>query len=235
MPDLPILEEGFHLATSGSDSKTLTATGVSGGRPSAFALGRGKGALMRRYGLAMLLAAGSAGPALAQEPYIGSSSFGSQETLYRYDDQEPWKHGWKKQMPYHEGYQAFRPYNYHHVFGQTQTAAAYGQSMPYSQQWWHRYQSVSAQYNHLQGQPPMAMPQYNGGPAPVQSPGMMPPNPYGPPHGSYGPAPGSYPAPPGSYELPPAPMNIDPAYTQPGTPTEPMTIPAMPAPLMPVN
>ena len=191
---------------------------------------------MRRYGLAMLFAAGFGGSALAQDynqqPYIGSSSFGSQETLFRYDDQEPWKHGWKKQMPYHEGFQAFRPYNYHHVFGQTQTAAAYGQTMPYSQQWWHRYHSVSAQYNHLQGQPPMAMPQYNSGAVPVPSPSVAAPNAYAP---SYGPAPGSYPAPSGSYELPPAPMNIDPIYSQPGTQTEPMTIPAIPAPLMPVN
>jgi len=168
---------------------------------------------MRRLGLALLLTAASSGPALAQDYYNGPSSFGSQETLFRYDDQEPWKHGWKKQMPYHEGFHSFRPYNYHHVYGQTQTAAAYGQSMPYSQQWWHRYYSPSAQYNHLQGQPPMAMPQYNGPPAPGH---MMNP-------------------PAGSYVLPPAPMNIEPVYEQPGIPTESMAIPAMPAPLMPVN
>jgi len=191
---------------------------------------------MRQFGLAMLLTAGFGGPAFAQEPYIGSSSFGAQETLFRYDDQEPWKHGWKKQMPYHEGFHAFRPYNYHHVFGQTQTAAAYGNSMPYSQQWWHRYQSVSAQYNHLQGQPPMAMPQYNGGPAPAQAPiappqagaYMPPPNPYGAPSAGY-------PAPSGPYDSPPTPMNIEPGYSQPGTPYESMMMPTMPAPLMPVN
>jgi hypothetical protein len=173
---------------------------------------------MRHFGLAMLFAAGVGGPAVAQDYYTGPSSFGAQETLFRYDDQEPWKHGWKKQMPYHEGFHAFRPYNYHHVFGQTQAAAAYGQSMPYSQQWWHRYQSVSAQYNHLQGQPPMAMPQYNSPPPQ----GEMPT----PPTGSYG---------PDVYGAPPAPMTIDPVYQQPGIPTESMAIPTMPAPLMPVN
>jgi hypothetical protein len=179
---------------------------------------------MRRFGLAMFLAAGFGAPAVAQDPYhqpyVGASSFGAQETLFRYDDQEPWKHGWKKQMSYHEGFQAFRPYNYHHVFGQTQAAAAYGQTMPYSQQWWHRYHSASAQYNHLQGQPPMAIPQYNGPAAPPVH-GMMPP--------------GAYPAPSSGYEVPPAPMHIDPVYSQPGVPIEPMSYPAIPAPLLPVN
>ena len=190
---------------------------------------------MRRFGLAALFTAAVGGPAFAQEPYTGPASFGAQETLYRYDDQDPWKHGWKKQMPYYEGFHSFRPYNYHHVFGQTQTAAAYGQSMPYSQQWWHRYYSVSAQYNHLQGQPPMAMPQYNGSPPGAPAPGMAPPvvsDPQGmPPQGSY-PQQGF---PQGVYMTPPAPMNIDPVYQQQGVPIESMAIPSIPAPLMPVN
>ena len=166
---------------------------------------------MRRFGLAVLLTAGFGGPVLAQD-YTGPSSIGSQETLFRYDDQEPWKHGWKKQMNYHEGWHSFRPYNYHHVYGQSQTAAAYGQSMPYSQQWWHRYQSVSSQYNHLQGQPPMAMPQYNGPPAGV----LMTP----PPAGNF---------------VPPAPMDIAPVYEQPVMTGETSGIPSIPAPLMPVH
>lgn len=170
---------------------------------------------MRRFGLALLFTASFGGHAFCQD-YTGPASFGAQETLYRYDDQEPWKHGWKKQMPYHEGFHSFRPYNYHHVFGQTQTAAAYGQAMPYSQQWWHRYYSASAQYNHLQGQPPMAMPQYNGPPAPMISAPMT-----------------TYPQ--GSYPMPPAPMNIDPVYEQPGVPIQTMSMPSMPSPLMPVN
>ena len=173
---------------------------------------------MRRFGVAILLTAAVTGPALAQDysgaqNYTGPSSFGAQETLYRYDDQEPWKHGWRKQMSYHEGWHSFRPYNYHHVFGQSQTAATYGQSMPYSQQWWHRYHSVSSQYNHLQGQPPMAMPQYV---APPQTVGMGIP-----PQGMYG--------------VPPAPMNIDPVYQQPMPSGETPGLPVMPAPLMPVN
>ena len=73
--------------------------------------------------------------------YVGGASIGSTEPLYPYDDQEKWKHGWIQEMPYYHGYHSFRPYNYHHVFGQSQTAAAAGMpsTMPYSQQWWHRY------------------------------------------------------------------------------------------------
>ena len=180
---------------------------------------------MRRIGLAALFTASIGGPAIAQQPYTGPISFGAQETLFRYDDQEPWKHGWKKQMPYNEGFHSFRPYNYHHVFGQTQAAAAYGQSMPYSQQWWHRYYSVSAQYNHLQGQPPMAIPQYNGPAATVVQPPVMAPMISDPQ---------SLP-PQGGYAMPPAPMNIEPAYQQPAVPIESMAVPSIPAPLMPVN
>jgi len=186
---------------------------------------------MRRFGLALLLTSGLGGTAVSQDyypnNYTGAASFGAQESLFRYDDQEPWKHGWKKQMPYHEGFHAFRPYNYHHVFGQTQGAAAYGQTMPYSQQWAHRYHSVSAQYNHLQGQPPMAMPQYDGPPAAAPS-GNPPAGAV--PQGSPQFAPAT-----STYFAPPAPMNIDPVYQHPGIPLEQMAIPAMPAPLIPVN
>lgn len=77
----------------------------------------------------------------APNEYVGGASIGSTEPLYPYDDQEKWKHGWIQEMPYYHGYHSFRPYNYHHVFGQSQTAAAAGMpsTMPYSQQWWHRY------------------------------------------------------------------------------------------------
>ena len=75
----------------------------------------------------------------------GSGSVGSNEQLYYYDDQEPWKHGYRQIMPYYHGWHSFRPYNYHHVFGQGQTASGWGlnQQMAYSQQWWHRYEGQS--------------------------------------------------------------------------------------------
>jgi len=77
-------------------------------------------------------------------PYEGPASVGANEPLFRYDDQERWKHGYIRTMPYYEGYGAFRPYNYHHVFSQAQTSAGWGMpaTMPYSQQFWHRYENM---------------------------------------------------------------------------------------------
>ena len=80
-----------------------------------------------------------------ESAYNGPGSVGSSEPLYRYDDQERWKHGYIRNMPYYEGYHSFRPYNYHHVFSQAQTAAGWGMpaTMPYSQQFWHRYENMT--------------------------------------------------------------------------------------------
>jgi len=77
--------------------------------------------------------------------YNSPASIGSGEPLFRYDDQERWKHGWIRNMPYYEGYHSFRPYNYHHVFSQAQTSAGWGMpaTMPYSQQFWHRYEGMT--------------------------------------------------------------------------------------------
>ena len=55
-------------------------------------------------------------------------------------------------MPYYHGFHSFRPYNYHHVFGQSTTAQGFGMSpvMSYSQQFWHRYEHMTdlSQGNH---------------------------------------------------------------------------------------
>ncbi|HWL06961.1 MAG TPA: hypothetical protein VNQ76_00965 [Planctomicrobium sp.] len=79
------------------------------------------------------------------EGFQGAASVGNNEQLYRFDDQERWKHGYMQKIPYYEGYKAFRPYNYHHVFSQSQTAAGWGMpaTMPYSQQFWHRYENMT--------------------------------------------------------------------------------------------
>lgn len=65
-----------------------------------------------------------------------------EEELYPYDRPEPWIHGYWQEMPAYGGYSAFRPYNYKHVLAQSQAAGGWGMSpqMPYSQQFWHRYQ-----------------------------------------------------------------------------------------------
>lgn len=109
---------------------------------------------MAKRFLSLLLLAAVTTPVAAQDiyygdqfaggaaAYSGAGSFGSGEPLYSYDDQDRWKHGWLQIMPYYGGFHSFRPYNYHHVFGQSQTAIGWGMpgTMPYSQQFWHRYE-----------------------------------------------------------------------------------------------
>ena len=94
---------------------------------------------------AALMTAAMAGTGLAQD-FVGPSSVGSSEQLYPYDDQEKWKHGYLKEMPYYHGYHSFRPYNYHHVYSQSQTAAGWGMNptSPYSQQFWHKYEQMAS-------------------------------------------------------------------------------------------
>lgn len=93
---------------------------------------------------------------VGSQPYLGAGSVGSQEPLFPYDDQEPWKHGYQQYIPFYGGYHYGRPYNYHHVFAQTQTSVGWGMphGMPYSQQWWHRFDSM--------GDPGRAMTEPNG-------------------------------------------------------------------------
>ena len=94
---------------------------------------------------AALMTAAMASTGWAQD-FVGSSSVGSSEQLYPYDDQEKWKHGYLKEMPYYHGYHSFRPYNYHHVFSQSQTAAGWGMNptSAQSQQFWHKYEQMAS-------------------------------------------------------------------------------------------
>ncbi|MEW4487539.1 hypothetical protein AB1L42_05625 [Thalassoglobus sp. JC818] len=88
----------------------------------------------------------------AEATMHGSYSVVNNEPLYFYDDQEPWKHGYIKVMPYYGGFHSFRPYNYHHIFSQSSTAQRFQMSpvMPYSQQFWHYYEAMTdlSQGNH---------------------------------------------------------------------------------------
>ena len=74
--------------------------------------------------------------------YSGSNH----DTLLPYDSQEAWMHGYFQGIGAYSGTQYFRPYNYKHVFSQADLSYRWGQThgMPYSQQWWHRYQSRAA-------------------------------------------------------------------------------------------
>lgn len=93
------------------------------------------------------------------------------EPLYPYDSQYPWMHGYFQEISPYSGYRAFRPYNYKHVLAQSQAAGGWGMSpkMPYSQQFWHKYQDQAAMRK-LPGtvppEPPPGMPPQAVGYAP---------------------------------------------------------------------
>ncbi len=74
-------------------------------------------------------------------PGGGIGGYGADQQ-YPFDSPEPWLHGYFQEMPSYGGYYYFRPYNYKHVLAQSQAAGRFGTSpmMPYSQQFWHRYQ-----------------------------------------------------------------------------------------------
>jgi hypothetical protein len=74
-------------------------------------------------------------------------AFGGQaEQKWPFDTQQNWVHGYFQEIPAYGGHHVFRPYNYKDILSQSQTAAGWGlsPSMPYSQQFWHRYQDRAA-------------------------------------------------------------------------------------------
>ena len=64
------------------------------------------------------------------------STVSCSESRYPYNAQDPWLHGYFQETPAYAGFHAFRPYNYKHVFAQSQLAAEWGESptAPYSHQ-----------------------------------------------------------------------------------------------------
>lgn len=66
---------------------------------------------------------------------------GQYEQRHAFDTQQNWVHGYFQEIPAYGGHVFYRPYNYKDVLSQSQTAAGWGMSptMPYSQQFWHRY------------------------------------------------------------------------------------------------
>lgn len=74
-------------------------------------------------------------------------AFGGQaEQRWPFDTQQNWVHGYFQEIPAYGGHHVYRPYNYKDILSQSQTAAGWGLSptMPYSQQFWHRYQDRAA-------------------------------------------------------------------------------------------
>ena len=75
--------------------------------------------------------------------YSNTVAGGDGVQLYPYDQQDPWIHGYFQRYPAYGGFSSFRPYNYRHVFSQTQIAQGWGAAhgMPYSQQFWNKYRT----------------------------------------------------------------------------------------------
>lgn len=102
--------------------------------------------------------------------YGSTIAAGDGVQLYPYDQQDPWLHGHFQRVPSYGGFASFRPYNYRHVFAQTQLAQQWGHAhgMPYSQQFWNRYRPSYLEGNlHSSYQPTMQNPQTQGYPAPT--------------------------------------------------------------------
>lgn len=109
--------------------------------------------------------------------YGNTIAAGDGVQLYPYDQQDPWLHGHFQRVPAYGGFSSFRPYNYRHVFAQTQLAQSWGHThgMPYSQQFWNRYRSSYLEGNlHADGQPMMRNPQMPGHPSQMYPPQAAP-------------------------------------------------------------
>ena len=125
---------------------------------------------MRRTSLLVLLVAAIATASTQAHAQVGSPGIdygntiaaGDGVQLYPYDQQDPWLHGHFQRVPSYGGFASFRPYNYRHVFAQTQLAQQWGHAhgMPYSQQFWNRYRGSYLEGNlHSGYQPTLQGPQ----------------------------------------------------------------------------
>lgn len=74
----------------------------------------------------------AAPPASTPAAMVSEAACG--EGRYPYDAPAPWLHGYFQETPAYGGFHVFRPYNYKHVFVQSQIAAEWGASptAPYS-------------------------------------------------------------------------------------------------------
>ena len=129
---------------------------------------------MRRTSLfALLVAAIMTASAQAQVgspgiEYGNTIAAGDGVQLYPYDQQDPWLHGHFQRVPAYGGFASFRPYNYRHVFAQTQLAQSWGHAhgMPYSQQFWNPYRASYLEGNLHSSNPQMIQnPQMPGYPS----------------------------------------------------------------------
>jgi hypothetical protein len=113
-------------------------------------------------------------PAL-QNAFSQNGFEGQYEQRYPFDTQQNWVHGYFQEIPAYGGHSYYRPYNYKDVLSQSQTAAGWGASpqMPYSQQFWHRYQDRATMLK-LSGQPAAGQADMAAYPAATQSEAIVP-------------------------------------------------------------
>jgi hypothetical protein len=170
---------------------------------------------------------------------------GQFEQRHAYDTQQNWVHGYFQEIPAYGGHTFFRPYNYKDVMSQSQTSAGWGMSptMPYSQQFWHKYHDQATMLKLSQTAPVRPEgPAWNRAPASPYAASQQPMMGAAPsvspiaPVGAWQAAPAMMPG--SSFVMPPAgvpvfaapqqPVLIGPGYALPyGTP---VMGPAMPAP-----
>ncbi len=125
--------------------------------------------------LGLAIQVGSPGPSEmpnfpAPANAYGRNGFeGSSEQRYPFDSQQNWVHGYHQEIPAYGGHHVYRPYNYKDVLSQSQTAAGWGErpAMPYSQQFWHKYQDQATMLKTSQAAP-IWTPQIGGRIAPTQ-------------------------------------------------------------------
>jgi len=98
--------------------------------------------------LGLAIQVGSPGPSEMPNAPLPARAYGqygfegSAEQRYSFDSQMNWVHGYHQEIPAYPGHPVYRPNNYKDVLSQSQTAAGWGErpAMPYSQQFWHKYQ-----------------------------------------------------------------------------------------------
>lgn len=125
--------------------------------------------------LGLAIQVGSPGPSEtpnypAPANAYGRNGFeGSSEQRYPFDTQQSWVHGYFQEIPAYGGHHVYRPYNYKDVLSQSQTAAGWGErpTMPYSQQFWHKYQDQASMLKTTQAAPQWTPP-VSGRYAPAQ-------------------------------------------------------------------
>ena len=117
------------------DCQTCNQGGIGGGMPVS---GYGGAAGYGGGGGAGGTGGGLYSTGMGLNGYSGSNG----DQLLPWDSQEAWMHSYFQEIGAYPGYTHFRPYNYKHVFAQADLSYRWGQpqGMPYSQQWWHRYQ-----------------------------------------------------------------------------------------------